>query len=195
VHRFRRLAFGAAAAILVAHVAASGSGALVCADHGGDEAAAMEAVGGDHPQWADGYVIGRVDAIDDLPHTGVRLTLTPTHAFGGAPREPIRLATRVDGPPDPSMWAVGAMYFLSVSGPEGVEGADGIVSPCAPNFRISDAGQLDRLVAAADSVTVLEDDVVVASAVPMPILGAFIGAVAIGLVSWRAFRGRLPGSS
>ena len=150
----------------------------------------MEAVGGDHPLWADSYVVGRIDSVATPEHDAVRLTLTPTHAFGGGPQQPLRLAARSDGPPDPSIWDVDDLYFVSLSGSEGVDGADAVVAPCAPNFRIADADQLDRLIDAAESVTILEPDAVPQSSLPVPLLVGLIGASAIGLVSWLAFRTR-----
>ncbi len=186
----RRLTFGVAAALLAAHLAAAEADALTCADLGDGVAAAMEAVGGDHPLWADSYVVGRIDSVATPEHDAVRLMLTPTHAFGGGPKQPLRLAARSDGPPDPSIWDVDDLYFVSLSGSEGVDGADAVVAPCAPNFRIADADQLDRLIDAAESVTILEPGAVPQSSLRLPPLVGLIGASAIGLVSWLAFRRR-----
>jgi len=175
------------AALLAAHMATSGATALSCVHHEDQVVAAAEAIGGDHPLWADAYVVGRVDSVTASEHDAVRLTFTPTHAFGGGPQQPLRLAARSDGPPDPSIWDVEGLYFVSLTEPDGVEGADAAVAPCAPNFRIADADQLDRLIDAAQSVTVLEPDAVPHSSVPVPLLVGLIGASAIGLQLWIAF--------
>jgi hypothetical protein len=168
-------------------VAAPGTAALSCVHHEDEVAAAIEAVGGDHPLWADSYVVGRVDSVATPEHEAVRLTLTPTHAFGGGPQQPLRLAARSDGPPDPAIWDVDGLYFVALSGFGGVGGADAIVAPCAPNFRIDDAAELERLIGAAPAVTVLEPDAVPPSGLPVPLLAGVIGASGVGLLLWVAF--------
>lgn len=162
---------------------------LTCAPHPDLERAALEAVAGDHPSWADAYIVGRVDEIQHPPFDGIRLSVTPTHVFSGDIADRIRIAARSDGPPDPASWSIGAYYFLALAGESELDGVSGLVAPCAPNFRITTTEQLDRLIGAAPTVEVRDE---VSLSASDPGLGAVVvlGAAAsvIGLWSWVAFR-------
>lgn len=175
--------------MLAGHAAASSATALTCIVHEDVVRAAEEALAGDHPLWADSYVIGRVEAID-REGPAVRLRLAPTHVFDGDPSEPFEIAVRPDGPPDPSTWAVGQLYFVALSaGPE-EDGTGTHVAPCAPNFWITDAEQLDRLLRAAPTLTVLEPVALGPTARPdaLPLIAASLGIGVIAVVSWLVFR-------
>lgn len=162
---------------------------LTCVPHADVERAAREALEGDHPLWAGAYIVGRVDAIERPLHAPLTLRVTPTHVFGGDLADRIRLAARSDGPPDPRSWRVGGLYFLALADAPELEGIDALVAPCAPNFRITTAEQLDRLILVAAGVEVRDDGVSLASTdaplgVPI-VLGLAAGVIGVG--SWLAF--------
>jgi hypothetical protein len=162
---------------------------LTCVQHADIERAAREALGGDHPSWAGAYIVGRVDGIEHPLHAPLTLNVTPTHVFRGDHADRIRLAARSDGPPDPSSWRIGGHYFLALTDAPELEGVDGLVAPCAPNFRITTAEQLDRLVRAAAGVEVREDVLRLASAEApfgFPVVLALAAGV-IGVGCWLAF--------
>lgn len=184
-----RLIAATLGAVVIALYSPGESLGLTCVQHPDVERAAREAIAGDHPSWAGSYIVGRVDEVEHRFHAPVVLTVTPTHVFAGDLADRIQLAARSDGPPDPSSWRVGAHYFLALADAPELDGADGLVAPCAPNFRITTAEQLDRLVDVAPGVEV-RDDVPSLSSPDAPldfpiVLGLAVGV--IGLGSWLAF--------
>lgn len=183
---------GALAIALHAPGVASG---LTCVQHPDIERAAREAVAGEHRSQAAAYIVGRVDGIAHPLHAPIMLTVTPTHVFAGDLADRIQLAARSDGPPDPTSWRVGAHYFLALADAPELEGADGLVAPCSPNFRITTAEQLDRLVDVAPGVEV-RHDVASLSSPDAPLgfpLVLGLAAGVIGLGSWLAFGRRSSG--
>lgn len=188
----RRLAAGVLSAALLALVSGPRVMALSCVGHDDLLVAAQEVVAGDHPGWADASIVGHVDAIERAEFAPIILAVTPTHVFGGDLPDAIRLAARSDGPPDPQSWTVGAQYFLALETASGLEGVDAIVAPCAPNFVIETADELDRLVSAAATVEVREPRIPQTSSTFNlgTTLAIGLGLGVIGLGSWLAFRRR-----
>jgi hypothetical protein len=132
---------------------ASDVSALACVERPDDETAAREAINGEHPDWASGYIVAVVEGVQSDGGL-LAVTVRPTHVFAGTYAERMTLRARSDGPPDPEMYRVGRSYFLSL-GRVGPPSDELLVQPCAPNFAVT-AEQLDRLVDAAPRVEIRE---------------------------------------
>jgi hypothetical protein len=174
--------------MVIALQSPAGSLGLTCIQHPDVERAAREVIAGHHPSWAEAWIVGRIDRIEHPVHAPITLTVTPTHVFAGELAPRIRLAARSDGPPDPSSWRVGAHYFLALADAPELEGVDGLVSPCAPNFRITTAEELGRLIGAAPNVEVRDEELPLSSGMPFDVpvfMGLTVGI--IGLGGWLAF--------
>ena len=182
-----------AAAICVGMTAAiappTASVGLTCIRHVDVEQSAREALAGNHPSWADAYIVGRVEGIARPLHAPMTLTVVPTHVFSGDPADRIRLAARADGPPDPNAWQIGSLYFLAVTDAPELEEVSGLVAPCAPNFRITATEQIDRLVDAAPDVDIREEIPAAASSDSIPTVAVAIASASalIGFAGWLAF--------
>ena len=188
----RRLAAGVLTAALLPFFSGPRVMALSCIGHDDLLVAAEELVAGEHPGWADTSIVGRVDTIERAEFAPIILVVTPTHVFGGDVPDGIRLAARSDGPPDPQSWTVGAHYFLALETASGVEGLSAIVAPCAPNFVIETADELERLVSAAAEVEVREPGIAQSSSDLHlgTTLAIGLGVGMIGLGSWLTYRRR-----
>ena len=151
--------------------------ALSCVERPDDEAAAREAVNGDHPLWAKGYMVAVVERISDDDEGGLlSVSVRPTHVFAWEYPERLTLRARPDGPPDPGMFHPGRPYFLSLG--SGVPGSgEPLIEPCAPNFEVSPE-QVERLVAVAPNVEVRESDVQ-APDQPDPVEWPLVAGIAI----------------
>jgi hypothetical protein len=190
--RARRL-IPAFAAVLLVLVAESDTDALTCIAHEDVRAAAREAVAGEHPHWADSYLVGRVEAVERIGLEPIVLTVTPTHVFGGGPhQEELRLAARQDGPPDPASWRAGSLWFLALDADEPIEGTDALIAPCAPNFEVADAHDLASLVAVASEVDVRDASRADSSSAGAPGVAFIVitGVFAVAATSLVAFRRR-----
>jgi hypothetical protein len=150
--------------------------ALSCVERPNDEAAAREAVNGEHPLWAKGYMVAVVESVSDDDEGGpVSVTVRPTHVFAGQYPERLTLQVRPDGPPNPGMFQPGRPYFLSLG--SGVPAGEPLIEPCAPNFEVS-PGQVERLVAVAPHVEVRESEVPTSND---PLIAGIAIVAAIGL--------------
>lgn len=174
------------AAVAAMLLGATEAQALSCVGIPDEEAAAREAINGEHPLWASGYVVAVVENIRSSERE-LSIVVRPTHVFSGEYPEQLRLLARSDGPPDPSMFQLGRAYFLSL---DQVEGSDGLlIQPCAPNFAIT-AEQLERLIDSAPHVEVREPGVPAANSGP-PIWAITTGvtvlvlAAGVALIAWQ----------
>ncbi len=188
----RRIAFAVVVFAALGVASSAGAVGLTCARHEDVVVAAEEALVSDHPLRGTSYIVGRVDEIRRGAHAPITLVVTPTHQFSGDQPDRLRLAARSDGPPDPAGWEVGGFYFLALVEAPDVDGADRLVAPCAPNFLITSADQLDRLMRAAPAVELRDVAPTFASVLgpPLPIFVALTLATAIGIGSWLAFARR-----
>lgn len=152
--------------------------ALSCVERPNDEAAAREAVNGEHPLWAKGYMVAVVEDISDDEAGGlVSVTVRPTHVFAGEYSERLTLRARPDGPPNPGMFHPGRPYFLSLG--SGVPGSgEPLIQPCAPNFEVSPQ-QVERLVATAPHVEIRDPEVPTSSD-PLVTGIAIVAAISLG---------------
>jgi hypothetical protein len=190
VDRGVRLIGGSLAAVALLLATAASTMGLSCVVHEDVQSAAEEAVAGEHPGWADAYVVARLDEIELRDGEPITLTVTPTHVFGGRVGTTIRLGARADGPPPPADWTIGELYFLALSEVREVEAVEAVVAPCAPNFRITDQDAFDRLIRAARTVEVRQPEAeLVSTDLPSGVVVG-ISLAAIGLGSWLAFRRR-----
>lgn len=151
--------------------------ALACVESPDNETAAREAINGEHPLWAKGYMVAVVERISDDDEGGLlSVAVRPTHVFVGEYPERLTLRARSDGPPDPRMFRPGRSYFLSLD-----HGAPGsgelLIQPCALNFEVSPE-QVQRLVAVAPNVEVRESDVQ-APDQPVPVEWSLVAGIAI----------------
>ncbi|HEX2141022.1 MAG TPA: hypothetical protein VHK28_01935, partial [Candidatus Limnocylindria bacterium] len=149
-------------------------------------------VAGEHPLWADAYIVGRVESVEREELEPITLVVTPTHAFGGDVPQRMRLAARSDGPPPPDSWRVGEHWFLGLEHAGAIEDVNATVAPCAPNFRVTTSDELDSLVQAATTVEIRGVGASIAPAEAPPGTVAILGVsvVAMGIAAWVAFRRR-----
>ena len=187
-----RLVAGPLAVVSLLLASGSAVDGLSCVGHEDVQQAAAEAVAGEHPLWADAYIVGLVESVEREGLKPITLVVTPTHAFGGDIPQRIWLKARSDGPPPPEFWRVGEHYFLGLEHARTIEDVNATVAPCAPNFRVTTSDELDRLVQAATTVEIRS---VGASVAPpeaphgtVAILGLAVAAT--GVAAWLAFRRR-----
>ncbi len=192
-HQFRRTVVGlrslALALLLSAGASASGRG-LTCIALPNQEEAAIEFVRGEHPLWADGALVGTLEAIDRAADPMV-LTIRPTIVFSGQYPVVLELGMRSDGPPPERIFHVGSSYFVSVTA-GGFDGPAQFVAPCAPNFEVAHQAQVQRLLEASPDADVRAafQPAAQPQGPPLALLFALVGAgVVIGL-SWVSFRAR-----
>lgn len=191
VRELARAAGIAAAVALCALWGSAEASALSCVERPDAAAAAKEAIQGEHPLWAMGYLVAVVESITegdegDLLFVAVR----PTHVFAGEYPDRMTLRARSDGPPDPRIFRTGRAYFLSL-GHAAPGSGELLIQPCAPNFEITPEEVAD-LVAVAPEVEVRQAEVPVpdeTEAVGWPLV-AVIAVVAvlglgIGVIAWR----------
>lgn len=147
--------------------------ALSCVERPEDEIAAREAINGEHPAWAMGYMVAVVESISREGDLSV--AVRPTHVFSGEYPERLTLRARPDGPPDPAIFRPGRSYFLSLGHAAAASG-ELLIQPCAPNFEVSPE-QVERLVDVAPHVEIREAP----SPIPDPVLPVwpFVAAITI----------------
>ena len=132
--------------------------ALSCIELPDVHRAAEEAIKGEHPLWAKGYMVAIVENVMEDDRGGLlSMAVRPTHVFAGEYPERLTLRARPDGPPDPRMFRPGRSYFLSLDhGPPG--SGELLISPCAPNYEVT-AEQVEHLVAVAPHIELRQADV------------------------------------
>lgn len=150
--------------------------ALSCVERPDDEAAALEAVNGEHPLWAKAYIVAVVESISGDGEGLLSVAVRPTHVFAGEVPERLTLRARPDGPPDPGMFEPGRPYFLSL-GSEVPGSGQPLIEPCAPNFKVSPE-QVERLVTVAPHVEIRDPEVPTSN---NPLVAGIAIAAAIGL--------------
>lgn len=151
--------------------------ALSCVERPDDEAAAREAINGEHPLGAKGYMVAVVERISDDDEGGLlAVSVRPTHVFAGEYPQRLTLRARPDGPPNPGMFHPGRPYFLSL-GSRVPGSGEPLIEPCAPNFEVSPE-QVERLVAVGPHVEVRESEVPTSND---PLVAGIAIVAAIGL--------------
>lgn len=189
-----RVIAAAALASLAILVAARGATAIVCAnDWETVEDGAAQAVAGQHPLWADAYLVGRVVHINRpaVNWESTVLTVSVEVLFSSEFPASVELAI---GPHGPDFgYAEGRRYFLSIHRSiDPQTDHDLYLAPCAPTFEITWVEQLDRLLAASPSENVVARPEFGETGLPGGVvLAGLLGFALLGL-SVLAFRKRAP---
>ena len=153
--KFARVAAVAGAVAIWAVSAAADVRALSCIELPDVHRAAEEAIKGEHPLWAKGYMVAVVENVVEDDGGGLlSVAVRPTHVFAGDYPERLTLRARPDGPPDPRMFRPGRSYFLSLDRPTS-DGGELLIQPCAPNYEVTPE-QVEHLAAVAPHVELRE---------------------------------------
>jgi hypothetical protein len=164
--------------------------ALSCVERPSDIRAAEEAIQGEHPLWAMGYIVAVIESVTEDDDGGLlSVSVRPTHIFAGEYGDVITLRARPDGPPDARNLRPGRSFFLSL-GRAAPGTGELLIQPCAPNFEVTPE-QVDQLVAVAPEVEVRDSQSPNAEpeSLPWPLIAAaaFIAVVGVGVgaIVWR----------
>ena len=178
--KFARVAAIAGAVAISALSAVGSVRAVSCIELPDAHRAAEEAIKGEHPLWAKGYMVAVVENVVEDDEGGLlAVEVRPTHVFAGDYPERLTLRARPDGSPDPRMFRPGRSYFLSLDR-QTSDAGELLIQPCAPNYEVTPE-QVEHLAAVAPHVELREADVPAPDAA-IPVGWPLVAGIAIAVI-------------